>query len=80
MTEIAARQMRPFGPGWSGLDDVPKAVDRLFGKAPVGRDLAAVNVQQRCLAVLLIERQDIIAADVLRLTGAVVVERANAGE
>src|SRR5438876_2401838 len=29
--EIAARQMRPFGPGWSGLDDVPKTVDLLFG-------------------------------------------------
>ena len=54
------------------------AVDRLFGEPPVGRDLAAINGQERSLA--LIKAQDVIAAYVLRPLGAIVIERANAGE
>ena len=76
--EISAGQMRSFGPCRSGLDDMGNAVDRLFGEPPVGRDLAAINGQERSLA--LIEAQDVIAAYVLRPLGAIVIERANAGE
>ena len=51
----------------------------VLGKAPIGRDLAAIDGEERRLAVTLVEHQGIVAADVLRLAGAVVIERAHAG-
>ena len=57
-----------------------EAVEGLLGQSSVGRDLAAVDGQQRRRAVALVESEDIVAGDVLRLLEAVVVERADAGE
>src|SRR5262245_52705803 len=76
--ELAARQARVPGPCRSSLEEMSEAIQRLLGQAPIGRDLAAVDRQQRRLA--LVEGQDIVAADVLRPLGPVVVQRTHTGE
>src|SRR5258707_3585411 len=70
--------MRVLGPRPSGRDDMRKALERMFGQAAIGRDLAAVNGQKRRLAIAFVEGEDIVAGYVLRFSRAVIVERANA--
>src|SRR5258707_15280332 len=72
--------MRVLGPRPSGRDDMRKALERMFGQAAIGRDLAAVNGQKRRLAIAFVEGEDIVAGYVLRFSRAVIVERANARE
>ena len=48
-----------------------ESVERMFGQAAIGRDLAAVNGQKRCRAIAFVESQDIVAGYVLRKSGLV---------
>ena len=72
--------MRLPGPGRAARNNMRQTVERLLRQPPIGRDLAAIDREERRLAVALVEGQEIVAGDVLGLAGAVVMERADPGE
>ena len=78
---IAAGQRRLCGPAVARLGAAQigrKPFQRLLGEAAIGRDLAAIDRQQRRAAGL-VELENIIAGGRLGFAGAVVIERADAG-
>ena len=78
---VAAGQRRGRGPAFLGLGAVQirrKPLQRLLGKAAIGRDLAAIDRQQRRAAGR-IELEHVVARGGLGFAGAVVIERTHAG-
>ena len=61
-------------------EKVPQTRQHLFGKTPIGRDLAAIDRQERRFAIALVQDQFIIATDILGLARAIVIKRAHAGK
>ena len=82
--EIAARQRAARGPWPRARKEMRKLRHDVFGKPPVGRDLAAIDREQRRFAGALVEAQHIFAAQILRtnvsgFSCAIIIERAHAG-
>ena len=78
---VAAGQRRFAGPAllrFGAAQIGREPLQRLFGEPPIGRDLAAIDRQQRRAAGR-IEFEHIIAGGGLGFAGAVVIERTNAG-
>ena len=78
--EVAARQWRRGGHAGRGVKIRAEPVHRLFGKTAIGRELAAIELSNGARPEVRIERQHVVAREVLRLAAAVVIKRANAGE
>ena len=66
------------GPGRPGHEEVRDLFQRRLCEPAIGGDLAAVNREQRRLAMGRVERQHVIAADVLGRLGAIAVQRPHA--
>src|SRR6476620_10368540 len=79
--QITAGQRRFCGPALARLGAAQirrEAFERFLGEAAIGRDLAAVDRQQRRAAGR-VEFENVVAGGGLGFAGAVVIERANAG-
>ncbi len=78
--EIAAGKRRLRRPRSAHGEEMREFRQCRFGEAAIGRDLAAVNGQQRGDAEPFIEGEHVVARDIVRIHRAVIVERADAGE
>src|SRR6266404_832285 len=79
--QIAAGQRRFCGPALARLGAAQirrEAFERFLGEAAIGRDLAAVDRQQRRAAGR-VEFENVVAGGGLGFAGAIIIERANAG-